>query len=431
MKETLIKTTMREILNTKALDFAKYSVEERAIPSLIDGLKPVQRFFLYSVIQNARTKFNKVAAVSGRVSEFGYAHGETSAADAGALMANTWSNNLPIVEGDGNFGSRMVQEASAARYVYCKLHDNYFKYFKDEEFAPVHSDPEHLPPQFYLPIIPYVLVNGVFGVATGFRTDIPSYCPDSVVACVKEYIQTGKCSEPTFKLPEFRGKIVQSEEENYMLGEYELVGKTKLTIKDIPHKFDREAYVTILDDLVEKDVIVRYEDQCGEDDFQFDVTLKRDFNTDKIIETFHLRQNIIKNIICIDQNRAVKPYDNAADLIKDFVDFRMTFIDTRISKTIERLENQLNFARAKASFINYIIGDEIWIKGSSRKVVIEQIKNYPNLVDFAEELVKMNIYHMTTDEISKLEKDCTKLEKELKYWQKTTAKKEYLKDLAV
>lgn len=426
---TFNKRSLESIVAKEALTFAKYSVEDRAIPSLIDGLKPVHRFFLYSVIQSASTKFNKVAAIGGRVSELGYHHGESSAADSGALMASTWSNNLPIIEGDGNFGSRMVQEASASRYVFARLHENFHKYFKDTNLAPKHEDPEHLPPKFYLPTIPYVLVNGSFGIATGFRTDIPPHSVDSVIQCVREYITTGKCNDPEIQFPEFKGEIVQSEDECYMVGTYEVIGKTKLIINEIPCQYDREKYVTILDDLVESGSIVRYDDLCGEDDFKFEVTLKRDFKHEKIVDVFKLKQNIPRNLIAIDPDRKVAVYENTASMVKDFVDFRMPFYDTRIQNELAKAVEALALAEAKVIFIESVLDGSIDLKGKTRGQAIKLIQSNEKLVDFADTLIKMNIYHLTTDEIKKLKQDITSIKKDVKYWKSTNSQKEYLKDL--
>lgn len=432
MTATFNNRPLKSIVDREALTFARYSVEERAIPNHIDGLKPVQRFFLYSVIQSASNKFNKVAAIGGRVSELGYHHGETSAGDSGALMASTWSNNLPIVEGDGNFGSRMVQEASAARYVFAKLHDNFHQYFKDTNLAPKHVDPEHLPPKFYLPTIPYVLANGCFGIATGFRTDIPPHSIKSVVECVKQYIQTGDCDTPRIAFPDFNGTIVQDGVDlPYMEGKYELIGKTKLIISEIPYCYDRENYVTILDDLVEDDTIVRYEDLCGEDDFSFEITLKRDFKHSKIVDVFHLRQNITHNLVTIQPTGEVKVYENTKDMLKDFVDFRMPFYDTRIQNETDKAEAALKLAEAKVLFIEDVLSGEIDLKGKTRLQAIKAIESNEKLVDFSDTLIKMNIYHLTTDEIKKLKQDITRIKKDVKYWKSTNSRKEYLNDLSV
>lgn len=137
-----------DVAKNEWLDFAMYTVEARAIPNMIDGLKPVQRFYLYSSIKNSKKDFKKVSAVSGIISDYGYNHGEQSAAGAGQLMAATWNNNVTLVEGRGSFGTRLIQEAGAPRYVYTRLSENFDKYIKDINLAPEHGDPEHEPPAF-------------------------------------------------------------------------------------------------------------------------------------------------------------------------------------------------------------------------------------------------------------------------------------------
>lgn len=434
MKPTFRKRPLASIINKEALAYALYVIEDRSIPHMIDGLKPVQRFFLYSTIQNAKTKFNKVAAISGRVSEYGYAHAETAAADAGQLMANDWNNHIPIIEGQGNFGSRMVQEMAAARYTFCKIHENFHKVFKDLDISPEHADKDHIPPAYYLPTIPFVLLNGTKGVAVGFATDIIPHDHIDVIKCVEEYINTGEIkNEPKFKLPEFQGKLIIGEcgKQVNIEGSYELIGKTKLIINEIPYKYDREKYIKVLDDLEDKDIIVRYNDKCGKDNFCFEVTLKVAFNTDheNIIKQFKLRQSATQNLTVIDWDSKLREYDKASQLIKDFVDHRMLFTQKRIDKEIVDNQNRYSLSLAKIEFIQKVMDDVIVMKGKTRMQAIKDIKSHENLTTCADILISMNIYHMTKDEIVKLGKQANEIKKELAYWKKTTVKVEYLKDL--
>ncbi|SCN45963.1 DNA topoisomerase II [Cronobacter phage Pet-CM3-4] len=130
---------LQSIIDNEAKEFAIYTVENRAIPNLIDGFKPVQRFVIARALDLSRgnkEKFHKLASVAGGVADLGYHHGEGSAQDAGALMANTWNNNYPLLDGQGNFGSRLVQKAAASRYIFCRISDNFRKVYKDTEIAP-------------------------------------------------------------------------------------------------------------------------------------------------------------------------------------------------------------------------------------------------------------------------------------------------------
>ena len=269
--------TLSQIADNEMREFAMYTIANRAIPNMIDGLKPVQRFYLYSSLVNTPKDYKKVSAVSGVVSDYGYNHGEGSAAGAGQLMAATWNNNICLVEGRGSFGTRQIQEAGAARYVYTRVHANFNKYIKDIDLAPEHYDPEHVPPQFYIPVIPLVLANGTKGIATGFATNIlPRNEKDLIKAC-KEYLSKGKISKRlVVSFPDFKGTTQYDDLSDRFIcqGVFERPSKTQIVITEIPYGYDREAYVKILDKLEEDDQIVSYEDQCSNDGFRFDVKLK-------------------------------------------------------------------------------------------------------------------------------------------------------------
>ncbi len=422
---------LSSIIDNEARDYAMYTIENRAIPNMIDGLKPVQRFFLYSSIQNAKTEFRKIVAIAGRVSEYGYHHGEGSASDAGQLMANTWNNNFPIIQGRGNFGSRLVQKAAAPRYTFAKLHDNFWKVYKDLEVCPEHEDPEHLPPRFYLPIIPTVLLNGVKGIATGFATSILPHSLNSVKQCVTDVIKTGNCKEPEISYPDFNGKVTTKDDKMYIEGIYELSGQTTLYITEVPYKYDREAYIKLLDKLDDDGEIVRYSDDCDKDGFKFEVKLRRGTDTshEAIVKMFALRQGISQNLTVIGPD-GLRQYDKASDLIKDFVEIRKHYIDNRIKMMVQKTKDELDYMTARHKFISLVIDGTINLKEQTKAKSVKQIQDMLDVSrDNAEKLVSMPLHSITTDTSKKIEKDMKVSEKNLKYWETTTIEKEYLKDL--
>ena len=231
-----------KVARNEWLDFAMYTVESRAIPNMIDGLKPVQRFYLYSSLLNSKRDFKKVSAVAGIISDYGYNHGETSAAGAGQLMAASWNNNVCLVEGRGSFGTRLVQQAGAARYVYTRVHKNFEKYIKDIELSPVHADPEHEPPSFYLPVLPLVLANGAKGIATGFATSILPRSTKHLAKAVKEYLEKGSIARKLpITFPDFSGKVEYDKENDkyQVIGSFERKSKTVMVITEVPYGYDR------------------------------------------------------------------------------------------------------------------------------------------------------------------------------------------------
>lgn len=436
--------SLQSIINHEALEFAMYTVEERAIPSIIDGFKPVQRFFMYRALEYAKqnkTKFNKVAALAGGVSEAGYHHGEGSAAGAGQLIANTWNNNIPVLEGDGNFGSRLVQQAAAPRYVFCRVHQNFWDIYKDISLAPAHSDPEHMPPRFYLPVIPMVLANGVKGIATGYATTIFPHSYESLVKCTMAAVRGEEIPEPEVQFPCFNGIVRRINSKSIEIeGLYELVGQTKLIITEVPVRYDRLEYVSILDKLEEQGKIVGYKEQTS-NGFRFEVTLKRqdkfgelmesnpEAAHEKIIKMFNLRQNLSQNITVLDENGKLAEYECAADLIRDFVKTRKTYTAQRVDFEKRKAEYARDLAWAKFAFINEVIEEKIVIRGKSKSDLIAEVKSKPNMAGFENELVGMSIYRLTEDESLKLQEEAIKQTKEFEYWSSTTPEVEYVNDL--
>ncbi|UNA02361.1 DNA topoisomerase II subunit [Serratia phage SP1] len=436
---TLNDRDLKSIIDTEAKAYALYTVQERAIPNMMDGLKPVQRFVMYRALQDAKTKFEKVASIAGGVSKAGYHHGEGSAEGACVLMANTWSNNTPLLEGDGNFGSRLVQRAAAGRYVFARIHDNWNKIYRDTEYAPKHEDPEHLPPRHYLPILPMVLANGVQGIATGYSTYILPHSYESLVECTKKAVEGTLDGEPLVKFPKFTGQITFDEEGNqFAEGTYTRKGSTKLTITEVPPKFDRETYIAKVMDPLEERGFISYDDKCGDNKFIFDVTLRKEFGLsgdydadhDIIMRHFKLRQKISQNIVVIDEQGKLRDdFSKSSDVIKHFVKVRMKFTEQRIAQKIVETEYEFNLARAKAIFISKVISGEIQITGQKRADVIKSIESFPELKEYSEKLISMNLYHITKEEARKLVEFAKEKKEEHVYWTKTTAKVEYLKDL--
>jgi DNA topoisomerase-2 len=429
---------LSDIAQNEMKEFARYTIESRAIPNMIDGLKPVQRFYLYSSIKNTPKDFKKVSAVSGVVSDYGYNHGEASAAGAGQLMAAEWNNNICLVEGRGSFGTRQVQEAGAARYVYTRLHSNFHKYIKDIDLSPSHIDPEHEPPAFYIPVIPLVLANGTRGIATGFATNIlPRSEKDLTKAC-KEYVQKGKISKrlvPSF--PDFKGKVEFDPNGNRWLciGMHDRPSPTKIIITEIPYGYDRESYVKILDKLEEDGDILGYEDQCSAEGFKFEVKLKnataKTLNTDeKVNKKFKLEKPMPENITVIDSNNKLKEFDDERNLIKEFCDYRLTTLQKRIDLNIQKCTENCRWLTVKMEFIKAVLEDQIIFKNKGKEEVIKQILKTTSAIETdGDRLLRMNILSLTKEMIKTLFEELKAEKDTLKYWNETTSKDQFLSDL--
>lgn len=430
--------TVTDIANSEMKDFAMYTVSSRAIPNMYDGLKPVQRFYLYSSIVNSPKEFKKVSAISGIISEYGYNHGEASAAGAGQLMAAEWNNNVCLVEGRGGFGTRLVQEAGAPRYVYTRLHANFNKYMKDLNLAPAHPDPEHAPPQYYIPTIPLVLANGVNGIAMAFATKIFPRSPEDLAAACSEYLTTGRIKDRLpIVFPDFKGTTDYDPVENkfYCKGVYHKPSSTRMIISEVPFGFDREAYIKVLDKLEESGDIVSYDDQCSKHGFQFDVKLKQQtsakWDAEKIMKNFKLTKALSENISVIDENSNLRTYSDERELIIDFCRFRLGILQERIALQVRELTELDRWMKVKIEFINAVLDDKIVFKGKKKDMVGKQIMKETSALDTdIDRLLRMNILSLTKEMVDALKTEIKENTATLKFWKKTTPKDQFVEDLA-
>lgn len=433
-----IEYPLSKLAANEWLGFAMYTIESRAIPNMIDGFKPVQRFYVYSSIKNTPKDFKKVSAVAGIISDYGYNHGESSAAGAGQLMASEWNNNVCLVEGRGSFGTRLVQAAAAARYTYTRLHPNFHIYMKDLDLSPKHEDPEHEPPAFYVPIIPLVLVNGIRGIATGFATNILPRDPVDIARACKEYVETGKFSARVkVKFPQFSGTVHYNETEDryYCTGFFEKKSKTQLSITEVPYGFDRESYIKVLDDLEEEGEIVGYDDLCDKSGFRFDVKLKQNdsanWSDEKIITKFKLSKVYSENLTVIDQNGKLREYTNELDLIRDFCDFRNEILQKRIDLRIKELTEEARWLSIKMAFIQAVLDNRIIFKNRKKDDVGKQILSETFAIsEDVDRLLRINIMSLTDELVKALAKQIEEIKKDLKFWKTTTVKDQFLSDLS-
>ena len=422
-----------ELIDGKYKDYSKYVLYSRAIPHMIDGLKPSQRKILFTALKTAKNSRIKTASLSGNtISSANYHHGDASLNEAITKMVQVHSNNIPLLDGEGSFGSRLVPDAAAPRYTFVKMSANYDKYFADTMVADKSADPEDPEPEFYLPIIPWVLVNGIKGIAVGFATEIQPRNPKEISKLCQTYLQRKNIDKEKLLpyYPEFSGKVYEENDEIYCEGNFTLTGQTKLEITEVPVGFNRETYVQILDKLEDTGKIVSYTDKCDKTGFKFDVTLKRakKLTDHQIVSLFKLRKKINENITVITEKGNLKVYDSPINIIKDFCDYRILKYDERYKYLISEGTETLKVIQAKIKFIEMVINGTLDFKNKNRQAIIKDLTNTfePSIIDL---LIKMPIYSLCQDEKDKLVVDGTDLYKQIEEWKVTDTTKEFIKEL--
>lgn len=425
-------TSVTQLINTDYKDYSKYVLYSRAIPSIVDGLKPSQRKILFTATKVANSSRIKTASLSGAVIEkANYHHGDASLNAAINTMTQDFNNNLPLLKGYGSFGSRLVPEPAAARYTFVQLSDNFDKFFIDSDILPTSADPEDPEPLHYLPSIPWVLVNGISGIAVGFATEIQPRSPSDLQFLCQKHLEGEDVSE--YEIPPyvegFKGKIERQSDGRWACyGNYKLQG-TKLIIDEVPVGFDREKYVSHLDKLSDTGKIVGYKDICDKDGFKFEITLRRGakFTDKQIIATFKLVKVLNENLTVINEKGELEVFNDVADIIKRFVDYRLKFYQKRYDYYIKRDAEKHVLVTERIMFINDVLDGKIVLKDKTKAALLAELtkKKY----NFGEKLVAMPIYNFTKDELKKLETYRKTLDKAIKTWNNTDIVEAYKKDL--
>lgn len=416
----------RDMLYDRWREPSLYTAQQRAIPNLIDGLKPVHRFLLYRGQKMCKGKFEKVAAVGSSVASAGYHHGEAASCDALAMISADWNNNLPLFLGDGWFGDRLERVPAAGRYIFCKVNPLVDDIYKDTDIAPEHPSKDHLPPKYYLPLIPMVLVNGIKGIATGYATDIPSCDPRWLVESCLKVLDEKAISEPKYMFPMWKGSIQRDGNGWVAVGKYELKSKTKLVITEVAPSYDREGYIEILDKLQEKGKIVSYDDCCSDGQFKFEVTLKRNYDEKHIIRDFKLSQNINKNLTVINEEGNIEVFPDEESIIRRFVELRIPFYQIRIENEIKRIEQKLVELKALNRFISDVTSGKVKLQSMTKKELHDLIRqSYDGCLFIAD----VPVYALTKEEIEKNVGEIQEHGKRLDHMWSTTPQEEYKCDL--
>jgi DNA topoisomerase-2 len=424
-----------ELIDTQYKDYAKYVLYSRAIPHMVDGLKPSQRKILYTALKTAKNARIKTASLSGNViSQANYHHGDASLNEAITKMVQPFVNNVPLLRGEGSFGSRLVPEAAAARYTYVRTHKNFETYFADTMVADKSGDLEDPEPAFYLPIIPWVLVNGIKGIAVGFATEIQPHNPKQLAKLCTAYLQGKDISKrkliPSY--PGFKGKIEEINGDVFCVGKFSLKGQTKLQITEVPIGFTRESYVILLDKLEMDNKIVSYIDKCDASGFKFDITLKRGktLTDTQIITTFKLKKKLNQNLTVINHEGQLKVYDNPLEIIKDFVDYRITKYADRYEWLLNQANEELDVILAKVKFIEMILNGELDFTNKNKQQIRDDLAN-----DFDSEiidiLIRMPIYSLCQDELDKLKEQGITVCDKITEWKAIDVTEQFIEELKV
>ncbi len=439
-----------DLINKELIHFSMYD-NVRSIPSICDGLKPSQRKILYYMLKNNIVKNIKVAQLSGYVSaETGYHHGEVSLQGAIIGLAQDFisKNNINLLLPEGNHGSRYIggKDSASPRYIFTKLAPITQKIFNKEDFDILDykiDDGMSVEPEYYLPIIPMVLINGCEGIGTGYSTTIPNYNPKDIIDVLLAKL-TGKV--PTTPLPYykgFKGKVNDLGNGNYSTsGIWEEIGETKLKITEIPVNTWVTPYKEFLEGFLDvkegtglclKNLTNNTTDENSSLEFILEFKSRKDLVKLNIAKDLKLTHSFsTNNMHLFDVNcNTPKKFNNVMDIIDYYYTLRLELYEKRRIYQIGILEEEIKILDAKIRFIEEYISGILLINKQKRDAVERQLteRKYPKVSDGFGYLVNMPIISMTFEKISDLKGIIQTKRNKLEFLQKTTASKMWIKEL--
>ena len=382
--------TYRQFVHDDLIHFANANLM-RSIPSLVDGLKVSQRKILFCCFKRKLTKEIRVAQLGGYVSEnAAYHHGEVSLVEAITSMARDFvgSNNINLLFPSGQFGSRILggKDAASPRYISTYLEeitrclfstqdDSILKYLDDDGFP--------VEPEFYLPVIPFLLVNGTDGIATGFSTDIQPYNPRDLIDNMRRLIRGDPLAPLTPWYRGHRGVIEQLDDNTFISrGIYNRISATEVQITELPVGVWTGNYKDTLGEMMLnsteriRGVIENYNDI----DVEFTVKFNTSDYLDSLLEStgadpryrnrfeqiFGMTRVIrTSNMCALDENCRITKYASIDEIQRDFYNIRRPWYEKRRRHLINLLESDLPFIESRVRFIVDTLEGRVDIRGKS------------------------------------------------------------------
>ena len=399
---SLTSVPLREIVKQEYHTYQIYTLMDRAIPYLQDGLKPGQRRILFTLWKNQNKGLIKVSAATGLVLTL-HPHGPASIESTIVNMAQdyTFANNYPLIDKKGYFGERMETTPAAGRYIECKLGKVATYLLFDDvnqlEMIP-NYDESAQEPAALLPKLPLMLLNGAEGIGTGFSSVIPSFHHNSICQSMIAYIKTGKAKKLNPYVNGLKSKI-QKEKGKYIFPMLFEEKQGKIYITDLPRTYDATKCYRLLNKWIEKDIIKDYIDSSVDNDIMIELIFKKGHrrSLEEIQNTLHTATSLTPNYTLISE-QGVRIFKNPEDIIELFTKQRLVVVKRRYELFCEELEKKI---RQSNEIIKFIKNKEynVATRSANRKSFVDYLakKKYT----YADYLVDMPIYRMTKEEVQK------------------------------
>ncbi|MBP3967192.1 DNA gyrase subunit A [Paenibacillus lignilyticus] len=447
--EQFLPAYLEEVVGDRFGRYSKYIIQDRAIPDVRDGLKPVQRRILYAMYDAGNTPdkgYRKSAKTVGDVMGNYHPHGDSSIYEGMVRMAQPWKMGHMLIDGHGNWGSIDDDPAAAMRYTEARLSPIAMELLRDIEkrtvlfkdnFDNTTKEPVVLPSRY-----PNLLVNGVSGISSGFATEIPPHNLREVIdACnammENPDIELAQLME-IVKGPDFpTGGLIMGEDgirDAYQSGKGRIYHRSKSMIEDmkggrqqivvteIPYQVVKSRLVTAMENIrIEKKVegIAEVRDESGRNGLRIVIELKKDADAQGIL-AYLLKKTDLQvaynfNMVAI-VNKTPKQL-GLKDMLTAYIAHQREVVTERSKYELEKAEDRAHVLEGLAKALNLL--DEIiaTIKASKNRQDAQQnlVAKFTFTERQADAILTLQLYRLTNLEITSIEKELKDIQKRISY----------------
>lgn len=443
--------TLEEVMGDRFGRYSKYIIQERALPDIRDGLKPVQRRILYAMFSDGNTQdkgFRKSAKTVGNVIGNFHPHGDSSVYDAMVRLSQWWKMREPLIDMHGNNGSMDGDPPAAMRYTEARLSKIAAELLADIDketvefvlnFDDTTHEPTVLPARF-----PNLLVNGATGISAGYATDIPPHNIGEVIDAAIHLISKPNASTQDLmqyiKGPDFpTGGIIQGVaglKSAYETGKGKIVvrskteiedlrgGKQQIVITEIPYEVNKANLVRKMDEIrINRKIegIADVRDESDRTGLRIVIELKKETNAEGIL-TYFLKNTDLQisynlNMVAIDDKRPQQV--GLKQILTAYIEHKKHVVIKRTQFLLRKDQKREHIVAGLIKAIS-ILDDVISIIRNSQNKS-DAKKNLIDKFDFtemqAEAIVSLQLYRLTNTDITQLQKEESELQDRIKQYQ--------------
>ena len=429
-----------DFLKNDLVDYASYSTV-RMIGSAIDGQKNAARKIVKTILDKNIKKEIKVSQLGSKASEYTeYLHGDICGVIVTMAQNYSGTNNLPLLDREGNFGTRFIPEASASRYIYTNGSKEMFELFNKDDLNILEKqyfEGEEIEPKFYLPCTPLILVNGSEGIATGFAQKILPRNPE----LIKNYLisrlnETNSKTDETFTpwFKDFTGEVIQGENPKQWIikGKVQKISITKVLITELPVGYSLKSYISILNKLEDNKVITSFKDK-SEKDFRFEVSMLssnlKKLSINDLLVKLKLIKTVTENYTCIDEFSKIKEFNDVSEVFDYYYSIKLKYLQKRKDYLIKTIKESIQLNYSKYLFIKNIVEDKLIINKRTKDEIIKDLSLITDIqvYDNYDYLLNMRISSLTKEKMIELEDSLRNLKKKFNII-KTTSLQDLWKD---